>query len=176
VKRLSVLIVILGACGGPSAERPLDVPVGVARDRLPAELRRFEYCEGDGGGRTVKEIEAASTQMFPRCKVTGSEYGESWVIAHYDRGGRTVRLQRWERFADEQRGLDRFNALVEQRSKRSPPTEEAKALVSAQQDLPVGTRTWVAFRAGDRAVVGVYLLEPRPPQHATVLEEILELR
>lgn len=165
---IAVLVAMVASCGGPSAEGPLTVTVGMARDRLPAELHRFEYCQRDEP--------QADTEVFPRCDSPGVEFGQSWVVAHYD-NGRVVRIQRWERFAEEGRGVERFNTLVEKRSALvGPPDPDAKRQVAGQQELPKGTKTWVAFRAGDRSLVGVYLLEPSPPEYASVLEEIVELR
>jgi hypothetical protein len=159
---------VLASCGGTSAQTPLDVPVGLRRDQLRDELRRFEYCQ--------KEEVVDHTEVFPRCKITGTELGESWVVAHYDESGRAVKVQRWERYAEEQRGLDRFNALIEKRSAQSgPPSDDAKAQLSAQQPLPEGTKTWVAFTSGTSALVGVYLLDPSPPQNAMILEELVEV-
>lgn len=155
----------LAACGGASASGPLMVPVGLTRAELAGELRAYEYCPGEPGGESA---------VYPRCDVPGVEHAQSWVVAHF-RDDRVVKLQRWERYAEEPRGLERFNQIIEKRSAGGPPTQEAKDLISAQQELPAGTRTWVAFRAGERTLVGVYLLDPRPPQHATVLEEIVEL-
>jgi len=167
--RILCAAVLIAACGGPSAERPLDVTVGVSRDELIRELRSFEYCQHD---QAVHESET-----FPRCEVTGVEFGQSWVVAHYDEGGRVTKVQRWERYPEDQRGVERFNALVEQRTKANgPSTEEAKKLIVARQELPAGTRTWVAFRRGETTLVGVYLLQPSAPENATVLEEIIDAR
>jgi hypothetical protein len=158
---------VLAACGGVSAEAPLTVPIGTTRDQLAGDLRRHEYCEG-------KERPAPrdTTETFPRCDTPGAEHSQSWVVAHFDGGGRAVKIQRWERHAEEARGLERFNELIE---KRGTPSDEAKSLIAGQQELPEGTRTWVAFRVGERTLVGVYHLTPRPPGYATVLEEIIEL-
>lgn len=165
--RWCAAFVILAACGGASADRPLTVPIGLTRSALPAELHRFEYCEGDRP--------TDNTQVFPRCDRVGVELGMSWVVAGYE-GDRVVRIQRWERYPEEQNGVDRFNALVEQRAKASgPPSEQAKGLIAAQQPLPPGTKSWVAFHAGEHALVGVYLLDPQPPENANILEEIVEL-
>ncbi len=168
VKRSIVLVLLVVAvvgCGGASAEGPLDVSIGMPRDRLAAQLHRFEYCK--------QRDPAKETEVFPRCDTTGVEFGQSWVVAHYF-NDRVVRLQRWERYEDAGRGLDRFNALVEKRAAlNGPPDAEAKRQIAGQQELPLGTKTWVAFRAGP-ALVGVYLLDPSPPENATVLEEIIE--
>ena len=163
---------LLAACGGASAEAPLTVPVGTTRDQLAGDLRRHQYCES-------KEHVApeATTETFPRCAAPGHEFSQSWVVAHFDGGGRAVKIQRFERFDDEARGLERFNQLVEKRAAASgAPSEDAKAALSAQQELPAGTKTWVAFHAGEHTLVGVYLLAPRPPEYASVLEEVVARR
>lgn len=168
MKHVLGVLVIFAACGGPSADRPLTIPIGMKRALLPAELHRFEYCKGDPTDE--------STELFPRCDRVGVELGSSWVLAEYEED-RVVRLQRWERFAEENQGVERFNSLVEQRTAASgPPSDDARGLISAQQNLPAGTKTWVAFHAGEHALVGIYLLDPQPPENANVLEEIVELR
>lgn len=158
-----VLFVILAACGGPSADRPLTLPLGMSRAELPSRLQPFEYCAGD---RTQGE-----TEVFPRCDRVGTDLGASWVVADYD-DDTVVRIQRWEKFADDQQGLDRFNALVEQRAKSSAPSDDARGQIAARQELPAGTKTWVAFRSGD-TLVGIYLLTPSPPENAQVLEQLI---
>jgi hypothetical protein len=159
---------VLAACGGASAEAPLSVPIGTNRDQLARELRDHQYCTG-------KEFVAAdaTTETFPLCDAPGLELSQSWVVAHFD-GGRVIKVQRWERHDEESRGVERFNQLVEKRAAaHGNPSEDAKAALAAQQDLPAGTRTWVAFAQGDDALVAVYLLTPRPPENATVLEEVI---
>lgn len=161
---------LLAACGGASAEGPLTVPIGTTRDQLAGDLRRHQYCVG----KEFVPPEAVS-ETFPRCDTPGVEQSQSWVVAHFEHG-RAVKIQRWERFAEADRGLARFNELVEKRATAAgPPSEDAKALIGAQQPLPAGTKTWAAFRAGDDALVGIYLLDPTAPQNAQVLEEIVEL-
>lgn len=162
---------LLAACGGASAEAALTVPIGTTRDQLAVELRRHQYCTGKD-----HVAPGATTETFPRCDAPGHEFSQSWVVAHFDGSGRVIKIQRWERYEDEGRGLERFNQLVEKRAAVSgPPSEDAKSILAAEQELPAGTKTWVAFSGGDHAVVGVYLLTPRPPEYATVLEEIVEL-
>ena len=166
-----VLLVALAGCGGASAEGPLRVPVGVTRDQLVKSLRQNAYCVSS------EEPSAGSmTEMFPRCDQPGAEYGQSWVLAYYDGAGRAVKVQRWEKFTEPERGLERFNQLVEKRTQADgPPSVEAKAMIGAQEELPAGTRTWVAFKKGEFAAVAIYHLDPSPPEYANVLEEIVEL-
>ncbi len=153
------------ACGGASADRPLTVPVGLTRDGLVTELRAHEYCPG--------KDRPSEREVFERCDVPGVEFGQSWVVAYFV-DGRVIRLQRYERYADDARTQERFNQLVEKRSVDGPPSDEARALL-ARRDLPVGTRTWVAFRAGETTLAGVFLLTPTPPENATILEEIIRV-
>ena len=140
--------------------------LGTNRDALPGALHDFEYCQ--------IEPTISDTEVFPRCKRVGSELGESWVEATYE-DDKVVRIRRWEKFGEEKHGLDRFNALVEQRAKDNPPTDDARRTLAAQQELPNGTKTWVAFKAGT-SLVAVYLLDPTPPENAQVLEEIVEIK
>jgi hypothetical protein len=163
---------LLAACGGASAEGPLTVPIGLSRDQTARELRHHQYCTG-------KEHvpPEATAETFPRCDAPGHEFSQSWVVAHFDGSGRVFKVQRWERYEEEDRGLERFNQLIEKRAAvAGPPTDDAKSLLSAQQELPAGTKTWVAFKNGESSLVGVYLLTPRPPEYASVLEEIVERR
>jgi hypothetical protein len=165
-------LLVLAACGGASAEGPLSVSIGTDRAVLVRQLRDHQYCEG-----AEPPLAGDLTEMFPRCSGPGAEFSQSWVRAYYDEGGRVVKVERWEKFDDADRGLERFNALVEKRSKSSgPPSVEAKAMIGAQEELPPGTRTWVAFKSGEFALVAIYHLDPRPPENANVLEEIIEAR
>jgi hypothetical protein len=164
------LSLALVACGGASAEGPLTVPLHLEHQQLVGALKSHEYCARE-------ELGAKGVEVFPRCDVPGTEFGQSWVIAYYDGGGRVWKLERFERYEEEARALDRFNALIEKRAASAgPPSDDAKAALSAQQELPDGTKTWVAFRTGESTLVGVFLLQPRPPQYASVLEEVVEVR
>jgi hypothetical protein len=162
-----VLLAGLAACGGAAAEAPLTVPVGMTRADLASELKHHEYCTGT-------DPVVNHSEVFPHCQVPGHEFGQSWVVAHYDDQGRVWKIQRWERFSEESRGLARFNTLIEKRSTvHGAATDAAKARISEQQELPPGTRTWVAFDGGASTLVGLYLLTPQPPENAMILEEII---
>lgn len=160
--RLAWLVMLVG-CGAASADRPLTIGLGSNRDALPAALKDAGYCQ--------IEPTISDTEIFPRCERVGSELGDSWVEATYE-DDRVVRIRRWEKFGEDRHGLDRFNALVEQRAQDSAPSEDAKKALGAQQPLPNGTKTWVAFQSGG-SLIGVYLLDPTPPENAQVLEEIV---
>jgi hypothetical protein len=168
VQRLLLCIVIAG-CGGAAAEGPLTIPTGMDRPGLVHELEHHAYCAG-------KDPPDAKTheEIFPRCDAPGLDYGQSWVVVSYDEGGRVEKLQRWEKYSDADRLQDRFNDLVAKRTAQSGPASDlAKSRMLAVQPLPPGTKTWVAFQAGDYALAGIYLVDPQPPAYASLLEEIV---
>ena len=49
---------------------------------------------------------------------------------------------------------------------------EADGIIFERQQIPAGTRSWLAFSAGD-TLVGVYLLEARSVEDPAILEEIM---
>jgi hypothetical protein len=161
------VVVGLAACGGPSAESPLAVEIGLRRDQVASALREQDYCAG-ANPPTEREI-------FPRCTHPGADWGDSWVEAEYAEG-RVVRLRRWERWSDDARAVERWNQLVAARRERGGDLTTARAQLAGQQELPAQTRSWMAFWAGDRTLVGVYLLRPSPPANAAILEEIVPVR
>ena len=159
-----ILGVLLAACAH-TAEGPLDVPLGLPRDQLVGELHRYDYC--------AKADQPDSDQeTFPRCDNPGIDWRDSWVVVQYD-GGRAVGLERYERWDDDNRAVERWNQLINARGKTTPPTDAARAAVSARHDLPSGTRSWQAFQTGQYTVVAVYLLTPHPPENASILEEVV---
>jgi len=155
----------LAACAH-TAEGPLDVPLGLPRAQVAGELRRFDYCSGADRMDDKRET-------YPRCDNPGLDFRDSWVTVDFD-GDRVIRYQRWERWDDDQRATDRWSKLVTARAKKTPPSDAARVAVQARHDLPKGTRSWQAFQANEHTLVAVYLLEPRPPENASILEEILE--
>ncbi len=156
-------VLFASACAH-TAEGPLDVPLGLPHDQVAGELRRFDYCATQQAGD--------QHETFPRCDNPGLDFRDSWVVVDYD-AGRVVRVQRFERWDDDDRATQRWNQLVTARGKKVAPSDAARVAVAARHDLPVGTRSWQAFQTGDSTIVAVYLLTPRPPENASILEEIL---
>ena len=161
-----VLPVVLFACAGASADHPLTIPLGIERTAADAELQKHKYCHKVDGPRP-------DIETYPRCHRPGTEWGESWVTAHYQ-NNKLVELRRYERFSDDARATERWNQLVALRAKfGEASTEAASALKS--KPLEPGTRTVKAFRIDANTVVGVYLLTPRPPDEASILEAVVTI-
>jgi len=152
-------------CGGVVAEQPLTIPLGIDRAAADQALHDHKYCHSVDGPRPAVET-------YPRCDRVGSEWGESWVQAHYNKDGKLEELRRYERFTDDARATERWNHLVFDRAKSAQATDEATAALSSRP-LEPGTRAVKAFRIDPTTVVGVYLLTPRPPEDASVLEAIV---
>lgn len=155
------LLVLFAACGGPGAEAPLAVPLGLTHDQTARALHDHQYCKTADPHRAAAELQKLET--YPRCDRTAAEWGDSWVTALYD-GDKLVELRRWERYADDARALERWNALVGERMKTGEPSDPPAK-------LPPGTKAVRAFRAGSVAVA-VYLLTPSPPENANILEKL----
>lgn len=156
---------LLAACAH-NAEGPLEVPLGLPHDQLVGELKQYEYCPPPQHPDAPKET-------FAHCETPGADFADSWVEVEYDDSMHVTRLLRWERWDDDTRATARWNQLVEARGKKTVASDSAKAAVQSKHDLPPGTRAWQAFKVGDYTVAAVYLLTPRPPENAAVLEEIL---
>jgi len=154
------------ACGGLSAEHPLTIPLGLQRTQADAALKQHNYCHTADGPR-------AEAELYPRCDRPGAEWGESWVNAKYEHD-RLVELRRYERFTDDARATERWNYLVSERNKVTPESTEASQALRSKL-LEPGTRTVKAFRIDADTVVGVYLLTPRPPDEASVLEAVIRI-
>lgn len=165
---LSLVPLVFGvACGGMTAEAPLTVPLGLDHDQALKELAKHRYCVKQG-------TPPAKLETYPRCDRPGPEWGESWVTARYDRDNKLVELRRYERFSDQRRATERWQQLVTERQRLSPATDAA--LVDARdQFLIAGTKSVKAFRIDDHTVVGVFLLEPTPPDDASILEYVLRV-
>ena len=159
-----VLVFVIAACGGPSAEAPLTVPLGITHKQAEQALHDHQFC------RQSHDL-PRQQELYPRCDRTASELGDAWVTAEFD-GDRLVELRRWERYADDNQAVQRWNELVTARARTSTPSDEALQSLRDKGLMEPGTRTVKAFREKDGTVVGVYLLTPSAPQNANVLEKI----
>jgi hypothetical protein len=162
--RLISLLLLAAACGGPSAEAPLTVPLGLTHKDAETALHAHQFCHKHGDL-------PQKTELYPRCERTAAELGDAWVTAEFD-GDRLVELRRWERYGDDAKAVERWNELVAARMKTSTPSDEALQALRDKGLMEPGTRTVKAFREKDGTVVGVYLLTPSEPQNANVLEKI----
>lgn len=158
-------MLILASCGGVTAEHPLTVPLGVARDQAETKLRAHKYCRKDGPPERL--------ELYPRCDRAGTEWGESWVTARFEKD-RLIELRRYERFTDDNRAVERWNQLVADRNRLTPGTIEANELLR-QKLLEPGTRSVQGFRVDAQTIVGVYLLTPSPPEEANILEAVIHV-
>jgi hypothetical protein len=84
------------------------------------------------------------------------------------KSGKLVELRRYERIADDARATERWNQLVGERAKTGSE-------VAMDKELEPGTRTMKAFRIDANTVVGIYLLTPRPPEDANILEAVMAI-
>jgi hypothetical protein len=155
---------LLACGGGITADHPLTIPLGIERTAADAELARHQFCHTVDGPRPDLET-------YPRCKRPGAEWAEAWVTARY-KDNKLVELRRYERFTDDARATERWNQLVAARAKTGDGGSEATAALHSRP-LEPGTRTVKAFRVDANTVVGVYLLTPRPPDEASILEAVV---
>ena len=169
MRLLSLVIVsALGACGGAAAEKPLTMKLGIPRAEAVTALRSHHYChKPDGPPQRV--------ETYPRCERAGTEWGESWVTARYE-GDTLTEVRRWERYTDDNVAIERWNNLIAERAKVTPDSEEALAALRARGPLEAGTRSVKAFRIDPTTIVAVYLLNPSPPEDASVLEAIVRVK
>jgi hypothetical protein len=163
-----VFALVVSACGGPVAESPLTMRLGLSHDATEQELRSHQFCL-ETSSSSVKTTQ--QKQVYPRCQRAASEHGDAWVIAIYD-GDKLVELRRYERFGDDNRAVERWNELIAARMKRGPVSESALQKIKDKGLLQSGTRTVKAFDGEPGTVVGVYLLTPYPPENANVLEQV----
>ena len=140
-----MMVVASSACAAERARGPLAIPL-------------------HDGPRTSEE-------MFWACDHPGLGDRDAWVIARYD-GGVLVRLQRFERWADQAAARQRWDALIARRAEAGPPSTGAREQREARHRVRAGTEAWVAFDRGDE-LIGVYLLSPAGPDAPAVLEEIV---
>ena len=160
-------LVFVTSCGGTAAEHPLTIPLGIDRTAADAQLQSYKYCHKVDGPRPAVET-------YPRCDRTGMEWGESWVEATYDEQHKLVELRRYERINDDARATERWNKLIADRAKTGQMSDEANAALRAKL-LEPGTRSMKAFRIDNDTVVGIYLLTPRPPTEANILEAVIRI-
>lgn len=161
-------VFVFAACGGPVAESPLTVQLGLSHDATEQALRRHQFCL-ETSPSTVKHTQ--KRQLYPRCERAAAEHGDAWVVALYE-GDKLTELRRYERYPDDNRAVERWNELIGARMKISAPSDEALQQIKDRGLLQPGTRSVKAFTAEPGTVVGVYLLSPSPPDHANVLEQI----
>lgn len=162
--RVLVGILLVSACGGAVADQPLTIQLGIDRASADVQLQRHKYCHKVDGPRP--EVET-----YPRCDRPGTEWGESWVQAHYDKDT-LVELRRYERYSDDAHATERWNQLVAARSKGGVEGGEAATALHSKL-LEAGTRAVKAFRIDANTVVGIYLLTPKPPEDASILEAVI---
>jgi hypothetical protein len=166
--RLISLVFLVTACGGTVAESPLTVQLGLSHDQTEKMLKEHQFCL-ETNSATIKTTQ--EKQTYPRCKRAASESGDAWVVARYD-GDKLVELRRFERYAEDNDAMARWNELVTARMKVSQPSDQALKQLKDHGQLESGTRTVKAFTGESGTVVGVYLLTPSPPDNANVLEKI----
>jgi hypothetical protein len=161
-------VFVLAACGGPRAEAPLTLQLGLTHDATEQQLRAHQFCL-ETSTSVVKHTQ--QKQVYPRCARAESEHGDAWVIAIYD-GDRLVELRRYERYGDDARAIERWNEMVAVRMKQAPASDQALDKIKNRGLLQPGTRSVKAFDGEPGTVVGVYLLTPYPPDNANVLEQV----
>src|ERR1043165_952588 len=99
--RLIPLVLFVAACGGASAESPLNVQLGLSHDQTAKMLQDHQFC------LEVSSSAVAATQQkqtFPRGSRAAWELGDAWVIAIYD-GDKLVELRRFERYPDDAKAM-----------------------------------------------------------------------
>jgi hypothetical protein len=166
--RLIPLVIAFAGCGGATAESPLTVTLGLSHDATAQALKQHQFCLDY---KTSDVTATQKKQRYPRCNRPASEQGDAWVIASYE-GDKLVELRRFERYSDDNLAMERWNALVGERMKLSPASDEAVQQIKDKGLIEPGTRAVKAFKNTDGTVVGVYLLTPSPPDNASVLEKI----
>lgn len=165
-----IMTCALAACGGASAESPITLSLGAPREQVIRDLEsKHRYC-----AKPEHRPAGTKTDLYQRCERPGAEWGESWIAARYE-DGKLVELKRYERFADDARAVERWNQLVGERMKITPESPEATAALRGRA-LEPGTRSMKAFKVDATTAVGVYLLTPTPPEDASILETIVQIK
>jgi hypothetical protein len=160
----------VAACAGATAESPITVGLGAPREQVIRDLEsKHRYC-----AKPEHRPAGTQTDVYQRCDRPGAEWGESWIAASYV-DGKLVELKRYERFSDDARAVERWNQLIGDRSKLTPESPEATAAMRGRP-LEPGTRSMKAFKVDATTAVGVYLLTPTPPENASIVEAIVQLK
>lgn len=158
------------ACGGATAESPITVTLGAPREQVIRDLEsKHRYC-----AKPEHRPHGTKTDVYQRCERAGAEWGESWIAASYV-DGKLVELKRYERFTDDARAVERWNQLIGERMKLAPESAEATSALRGRP-LEPGTRSLKAFKIDAKTAVGIYLLTPTPPEDASILEAIVEIK
>src|ERR1041385_1601776 len=149
--RLIPLVLFVAACGGAAAESPLTVQLGLTHDQTARVLKEHQFCL-ETSSATV--VQTQQKQVYPRCNRPASEDGEAWVVAMYE-GDKLIELNRFERYGDDAKAVERWNDLVGARMKVSQPDDAALKQIRDKGLLEPGTRSVKAFRGepGDRKSV-----------------------
>ena len=170
MRLIPVVFCVLGgaACGGAAAESPLTISLGLSHDATEQALKKHQFCL-ETKSSDVKHTQ--QKQTYPRCGRAAAEHGDAWVIARYQ-GDKLIELRRFERYADDNLAVQRWNELITERMKTTQPSDEALQQIKDRGQLEAGTRSVKAFKNADGSVVGVYLLTPSPPENANVLEKV----
>ena len=164
MRLVPLLFLAAVGCGGVTAEHPLTIPLGLNHDQTVERLEQHRYCPKTGEP-------PAKLETYPRCERPGPEWGESWVVARYENNALSE-LRRYERFTDENRALERWNQLVLDRQKLNQEDPDALRRVKDTR-LEPGTKSVKVFRVDAQTIVAVYLLQPTPPDDASILEAVL---
>lgn len=157
------MIVALSGCAAQRARGPLTIPLGLSSADTGKALRAFDFCRA--------APPTGDEELVPACAHPGLGHGDAWVVARYQ-GGVLIRLRRFERWPDPAAARERWDALVAQRARTTPPSEGARAQLAARGEMPDGTQAWVAFSTADE-LVGLYLLAPTAPDQPSLVEDIL---
>ena|SRR5687767_3978397 len=164
------LLLLLVACGGATAESPITVSLGSPRDAVIADLKaKHRYC-----AKAEHRPAPNTTDVYKRCERPGAEWGESWIAAKYEEG-KLVELKRYERFSEDAKAIERWNQLIGERAKVTPESADATTAMRGRL-LEPGTRSMKAFKVDATTYVGVYLLTPTPPEDASILEAIVQIK
>ena len=140
------------------------------RDEIvtPAEtaraVRAYDFCLHDGP-RTSEE-------MFWACDHPGLGDRDAWVIARYD-GGVLVRLQRFERWADQAAARQRWDALIARRAEAGPPSTGAREQLDLEDELPA-PGAWLRGLVVDGATLTVALAVPASAELRFAAAELFE--